>query len=439
MKPYPEYKDSGIEWISEIPKHWNITRLKYLCKSKLMYGANESADLEDHSQPRYIRITDFGDDGKLKDATFKSLPYEKAEPYLLEDGDVLFARSGATVGKTFQFKNYNGKACFAGYLIKASPNEDVMLSDFIYFYTKSRVYENWKNSIFIQATIQNIGADKYNDLLISLPSIREQQSIATHLHKKTSQIDSLIQKKQQMIELLKEERAAIINQAVTKGINPDAEMKDSGIEWLGEVPKHWNVKRLKFVCSEKLMYGANESAESEDPDQPRYIRITDFGDDGKLKDDTFKSLPKEKAEPYLLKEGDILFARSGATVGKTFQFRNYIGRACFAGYLIKAKPNKNIIHSDFLYVITKSKIYENWKNQIFVQATIQNIGADKYNDFTFGLPPLIEQTQIVEFIEKRTSKIDLSINRIEKEISLIEEYRTALINEAVTGKIDIRE
>jgi type I restriction enzyme S subunit len=222
MKKYAEYKDSGIEWIGDIPKHWNLIRLKYLCKSKLMYGANESADFEDPSQPRYIRITDFGDDGKLKDDTFKSLPYEKAESYLLEDGDVLFARSGATVGKTFQFKNYNGLACFAGYLIKASPNEEMMLSDFIYFYTKSRVYENWKNSIFNQATIQNIGADKYNDLLISLPSIQEQRSIATYLNDKTSQIDTLIEKKQQMIELLKEERAAIINQAVTKGINPDA-------------------------------------------------------------------------------------------------------------------------------------------------------------------------------------------------------------------------
>src|SRR5690606_18614873 len=116
-------------------------------------------------------------------------------------------------------------------------------------------------------------------------------------------------------------KTAIINQAVTKGIDPDVPLKDSGIEWLGEIPEHWEVKRLKYVVSRKLMYGANESADEEYRENPRYIRITDFGNDGKLKDNTFKSLPPEKANDYLIADGDLLFARSGATVGKTFQFK----------------------------------------------------------------------------------------------------------------------
>jgi len=125
-------------------------------------------------------------------------------------------------------------------------------------------------------------------------------------------------------------------------------MKDSGIKWIGDIPENWKVKVLKRVLAEPLKYGANEVAEFENNNHPRYIRITDFGNDGLLKDDTFKSLEPQIAEPYLLNEGDVLFARSGATVGKTFQFKNYKGKACFAGYLIKANPQSYLISSDFL-------------------------------------------------------------------------------------------
>lgn len=146
MKTYEKYKDSGIEWIGEIPEHWEVKRLKWILSENLKYGANESAELDNPEFPRYIRITDFGDDGRLKSDTFKSLPYEIAKDYMLEEGDILFARSGATVGKTFQFKNYEGLACFAGYLIKAKPNSEIANSDYVYLFTKSSGYESWKVS-----------------------------------------------------------------------------------------------------------------------------------------------------------------------------------------------------------------------------------------------------------------------------------------------------
>jgi len=281
--------------------------------------------------------------------------------------------------------------------------------------------------------------EKLIDIDFLVPPLPVQKQIAKYLDHKTVKIDSLIEKKKRLIELLKEERIAVINQAVTKGLDPNVPMKDSGIEWLGEIPEHWEVKRLKYIISERLMYGANESAELEDRFSPRYIRITDFDNNGKLKDDTFKSLPLEIAKDYLLEDGDILFARSGATVGKTFQFINYSGQACFAGYLIKAKPDKSQILSDFLYLIAKSNSYENWKNSIFIQATIQNIGAEKYSNFAFALPSLEEQSRIIEYIHNETDRINSIISKSEKEIELLQEYRTALISEVVTGKIDVRE
>ncbi|MGD1714894.1 restriction endonuclease subunit S [Dapis sp. BLCC M172] len=145
------------------------------------------------------------------------------------------------------------------------------------------------------------------------------------------------------------------------------------------------------------------------------------------------------AKDYLLSEGDIIFARSGATVGKTFQFKDYSGLACFAGYLIKAIPKESIILSDYLYLFTKSEVYDIWKTSIFIQATIQNIGADKYSCLSVSLPPISEQTEIVSFIETKSEKIERSLATIEKEIKLIQEYRTTLISETVTGKIDVRK
>jgi restriction endonuclease S subunit len=276
-------------------------------------------------------------------------------------------------------------------------------------------------------------------LLLPIPPLSEQRTIAAYLDRKTAQIDTLIAKKQRLIDLLQEQRTAVINRAVTQGLDPDAPMQDSGIEWLGEVPAHWEMVRLKYLINGGLEYGANESANEENPEHPRYIRITDFDDAGALRDETFKSLPPDIADEYLLEDGDILFARSGATVGKTFQFKGYHGDACYAGYLIKASPNEKEILSDFLYLFTKSKAYENWKNSIFIQATIQNIGANKYQELEIPVPPLEEQREIVNGLSEELSEIDKVIAREQLLIEKLQELRTSLISEVVTGKIDVRD
>ena len=129
---YPKYKASGVEWLGEVPEHWDVRRLKSLVEEPLKYGANESAELDDRTLPRFVRITDIDDDGGLRDETFKSLPAEVAEPYLLKEGDVLLARSGATVGKSFIYSNEWGTACFAGYLIRARLRDSHCMPTWLY-------------------------------------------------------------------------------------------------------------------------------------------------------------------------------------------------------------------------------------------------------------------------------------------------------------------
>ena len=156
---------------------------------------------------------------------------------------------------------------------------------------------------------------------IQLPSFPEQRAIAEFLDRETTKIDELIARKERLIELLEEKRAALITHAVTRGLNPDAPLRDSGVEWLGQIPAHWKIKRLKHILQRPLEYGASETSEHSNLDWPRFIRITDLNDDGSLRDDSFRSLPPNIAEHYLILPGDLLFARSGATVGKSFLYR----------------------------------------------------------------------------------------------------------------------
>ena len=246
-----EMKDSGVEWIGEIPENWKICRLKHILRMPMQYGANETGIKYDENLPRYIRITDISNNNQLKDVGKLSLSFEQAEGYYLKEGDILFARSGATVGKTFIYEGKYGKCAFAGYLIRASLKKNV-IPKFVYYYTLSKGYETWKNMIFVQATIQNIGADRYSNLEITLPEINEQKKIVAYLEKKCGKIENIIQNSKTSIEEYKKLKQAIIIRGVTKGIRNVKPMKESGIEWIGEIPVNWNLVPFRHVLKERI-------------------------------------------------------------------------------------------------------------------------------------------------------------------------------------------
>ena len=460
MRRYEKYKDSGIEWIGEIPEHWEIKKIKHL--TKLIGGYAFKSEFFSLEGIPVIRIGDISDNINFELCN-KIISEDISIEFFLNQYDTLIALSGATVGKACYINKTPPKA-YVNQRVAKIPFQN----KFLFYIITSSYIQKQIILTSLGSAQENISNSQIENLDIALTNISsEQTAIATYLDQKTAEIDALITDKKRLLELYEEEKSAIINEAVTKGLASTrlastgsaalgggglkekkvldetpalggVKMKDSGIEWMGEIPAHWEVKRLRHLLSEKLMYGANESAEEENVDDPRYIRITDFRNDGVLKNDTFKSLPYEKAKDYILKEGDILFARSGATVGKTFQFKNFLGLACFAGYLIKASPNPDLLLSDYLYFFTKSGIYEDWKNSIFNQATIQNIGADKYANLEIPTPPTItEQIQITEFISNELQRIDTKKEKTQKLIDLLTEYRTALISEVVTGKVKV--
>ena len=418
MKKYDNYKDSGIEWIGEIPEHWNCLRLKNIVKEPLKYGANESAEDDNPNNPRYIRITDFGADGLLKDDTFKSLPMEVAKNYFLKEGDLLFARSGATVGKTFLFKNYEGIACYAGYLIKASFDKNFINSTYIDYVTRSNYYENWKLSIFQQATIQNIGADKFNLFNIPIPSnINEQTQIANYLDHKTNQIDTLISKKEQFITLLQEERIAVINQAVTKGLDPTVKMKDSGIEWLGEIPEHWELKRMKYLCD--VTTGGKDTENREDDGKyPFFVR----------------SQTIERISTYSFDGEAILTAGDGVGVCKVW---HYVNEKFDFHQRVYMMSNFQTVIGKYLFYYLK----ENFGKEVMklsAKSTVDSLRRPMFQNFMVCFGSLEEQKKIIIQIEKAELRIGTLISKSQQEIELLKEYKTALISEVVTGKVDVR-
>lgn len=287
------------------------------------------------------------------------------------------------------------------------------------------------------STAQGIKASKLHKLKILKPPLPEQQAIAHFLDHKLDQIDEYIAKKQRMIELLKEQKTVIINRAVTKGLNLDVPMKYSGIEWLGEIPEHWEVRKIKR-CLKSYRYGISDSIRGEGK-----FKILTMGNiqDGKVlipETGSLESVPQE----LILEDGDLLFNRTNSLelVGKVGLFQgSKEDKVSFASYLVRLKTNNdaNPVYLNFL--LNSHGLLSVARQRALVSLNQVNLNPTRYCQIPIALPPISEQQKIVSFIEKKSEKINRAIATIEKEIKLIQEYRTTLISETVTGKIDVRK
>lgn len=431
---YSQYKDSGIQWLAEIPGHWSIQPMSALstCNDDVLPESTNEEKLI-----KYIEISDV-QMGKgivnMSQMLFKNAPSRARR--IVKIGDILvstvrtYLRAIATVN--FQCEDVIASTGFA--VIRS---KDIN-SKFLGFICES---EYWISNVIahsVGVSYPAINASELIKIRIPTPPNDEQVAIVDFLDQETAKIDALIAEQENLIELLKEKRQAVISHAVTKGLDPNVKMKDSGVEWLGQVPANWNTVRLKNLLTEPLMYGANEAAELEDRNLIRYIRITDITEHGQLKDETFKSLPTEIAASYKLLEGDILLARSGGTVGKTFMYLSEWGECCFAGYLIRARLDQSKCLSKWLNYFCQSRMYWDYIGVTQIQATIQNVSAEKYGQINIPLPSIDLQQQIIASLDLVDKLLDEFKMHATESVALLQERRSALISAAVTGQIDVR-
>ena len=423
-------KNSGIEWIGEIPDSWDISRVKncfYLSKTKAR-----------QKDPVVLRLARSG--VHVKDVTTNegqmAESYEDYNPVCV--GDLLLNPMDLYSGANCNVSEVEGVISPAYQNLRKKIELNPKYFDY-YFkiqYWTMAMFAHGKGISFDNRW--TINSETILNYYLPFPSLDEQNKIVLALNNKLSQVDELIANQQGQIEKLKEYKQSVITEAVTKGLDKSAPMKDSGIEWIGEINLEHSVWKLKYLLQSPMMYGANESGEMYSENSVRYIRITDITMDSQLKDtEENLYLSTEKAQPYLLKDEDVLFARSGGTVGKSFIYKSEYGLSAFAGYLIKAECDKEKLLPEYLFFYTQSSLYELWKNMIFIQATIQNIGANKYSNMEIIIPSIEGQHKILNYLKGKCGQIDRLIAIKQEKIEKLQEYKKSLIYEYVTGKKEV--
>lgn len=420
-----EMKNSGVAWIGDVPENWETIPNKYLMrKVKAICQKYSNEDVLSLTMNGVIKRDLDNPSGKMP-STFDGYQFVYAGNLLmcLFDIDVtprcigLIENDGITSPAYSQFE-----------LKRNAFNR--------YYYYYYLYLDNKKELLHLAKNLRHsFTEEQFGQISTVVPPIEQQHLIANQLDFVCNKVEDLISNQEQQIDKLKQYKQSLITEVVTKGLDPDVPMKDSGIEWIGIISAIHNIYRLKYLLNSQMLYGANEAGSFYTNNAVRYIRITDITEDNKLKDSAENLyLSIEKAKPYILKDKDILFARSGATVGKAFMYLNEYGKSAFAGYLIKAECNMQKLLPEYLFYYTQSSLYEYWKNMIFIQATIQNIGANKYSNMPIIQMSLDEQNQIVKFLDDKCAKIDRLIAIKQEKIDKLNEYKKSLIYEYVTGK-----
>ena len=426
---YEDYKDSGMSWIGQVPTQWKRSRLKFLFSHSNagVWGEEEKGDENDIA---CFRVADFDyQKGYLgfDKLTMRNITAKELEGRLLSQGSLLIEKSGGgdatPVGRVVRF-NYEDKATCSNFVHFVTVDESHN-SDFLYYYFYA-MYANKENLLYFNQTtgIQNLKVGEYLGQSIFIPTYEEQQAIASYLDKKCGKINGAIDVQKKKIDLLNELKQTIITNAVTKGLNPDAPMKDSGVEWIGQVPEHWEVCKLKYIL--KLINGrAYSQNELLDDGKYKVLRVGNFFTNEQW---YFSDLELE-ADKYC-HSGDLLYAWSASFGPKIWNEDNTI----FHYHIWKVNIAKTY---DKMYAFYILAALSDFKRGDVHGSTMVHLTMDNMNNSFLTIPSFPEQKSIVKYIEKELSILDSQITKANQRIELLNELKQSIITEAVTGKIKV--
>ena len=442
-KPYPAYKESGVEWLGEVPGHWEVKPIKRIASSNDDVLTEKTPD---EYEIEYVDISSVDEVGgiiKTEEMIFKNAPSRARR--LVKNGDVIVSTVRTYLKAIAPIKSPNENLVFSTGFAVIRPNKE-LLPAFAAYLFKAHYLIELIISRSVGVSYPAINSSDLVSLKTALPSLEEQHTIAFFLNRETEKIDTLIAKQERLIELLAEKRTALISHAVTKGLNPDAPMKDSGVEWLGEVPGHWKVLSLARITSLKCdgPFGSGLKTEHYTDEGARVIRLQNIRkgsfDDS---DSAYIDLKyfQQDLSLHEVRRGDLLIAGLGDS-------NNTVGRACVAPpgiepALVKADcfrfrliPNE--AESEFVSLQLTAGA-EATAGFLATGSTRSRIPLSVTSSRKIALPPINEQKTILQYIWKLQDKIDTLITKARRAIDLLKERRTALISAAVTGKIDVRE
>lgn len=443
MPKYDDYVDSGVEWLGRVPSHWQIIRLKNTINGCVngLWGADPNGK----DELVVVRVSDF-DEQKLnvsdEKLTYRSIPENERKSRLLKFGDLLIEKSGGgdktLVGRVVLFdKSYT--AVTSNFVAKMTPKNWVNHSFLKYVFFS--LYSRGVNYVSIKQTtgIQNLDANSYLNEVFCFPDEFVQAEVANFLDKKTALIDEAISIKEQQISLLKERKQIIIQQAVTQGLDPNVPMKDSGVDWIGKVPAHWEVKRIKHAG--KIINGYAFPSDAFIQEGARVMKISniqtmrlDWSDSSYV-----DALWLTKTNQFRIYKGDLVFALTRPVISTGIKAalvdtdepillnqRNAVFR-----------PNDTCDKNWIYFVLLTKGFINDFEMQIDITGQQPNISTVAIGNLSFPLPPELEQKAIVSDLSRRCALLDKAVDDQIAQIEKLKEYKTTLINSAVTGKIKI--
>lgn len=447
MKKYDSYKDSGIEWIGEIPSHWGVTKIKNIASifGRIGFRGYTVQDIveKDNGAISLSPSNLIEQKLDLSKGTYISWDkYHESPEIQIHNGDVILVKT-ASVGKVGYIEGLTEPATLNPQLIVFKNTK--IDNKYLYYLLVSRLIQTQIQSDLVGGVVPTLSQSIIKNYYIPQNSVNEQTAIANYLDHKTSQIDHLIAKKEQFIKLLEEERVAVINQAVTKGLNPNVPMKDSGVEWLGEIPEHWEVKKLKYLLKE------NKDALKTGP-FGSHIKNSDYITNGEYKvytqrnvldneyENGCESITVEKfseLKGFSIFEGDILITTRGS-IGRCSVFPEGLPLGILHPCLIRVQINEKLSLKNWIvnYINNTSLFYNNVKYNSN-STIIDVIYGYTLKEIFFPVPTINEQIEILNYLELKTGEIEILISKSKQEIELLKEYKTALISEVVTGKVDV--
>lgn len=438
-KPYPKYKSSGVEWLGDVPGHWGVKRIGHTTyvKGRVGWQGLTSDEFIDEG-PYCVTGTDFID-GKINWKTSYHVDENRyhEDPYIhLREDDLLITKDG-TIGKTAIVKRLSGKATLNSGIFLTRPLNNIYITDFMYWILNSKVFIGFIDLSKTGTTISHLYQNVFVRFTFPLPPLPEQKTLAAFLDRETGRIDTLIGKKKKLVELLKEKRTALISRAVTKGLDASVKLKPSGVEWLGEVPEHWVVKKAGLGYAIQLGKMLQPEPSSPDDELISYLKAVHV----QWEKVEVNDLPEMWGSPnelikYRVSDGDLLVCEGGE-VGRAGLLKGIKGITIIQNACHRVRSNKNSVV--FLLFVLEHAAGQKWFDILCNKATIAHFTGEKFAALQLPLPPLPEQQAIAAFLDRETAMIDTLVSKVDAAIEKLKEYRTALISAAVTGKIDIRK
>lgn len=408
MERYNEYKDSGVQWLGEIPSHWE---LKHLRNFLTIFSEKGHGDKQLLSVTREKGVILRDKDNKEENHNF--VPDDLSGYKHLCAGDFVINKMKSWQG-SYGVSEYEGIVSPAYFTCKLRGVDPKFFSRAI----RSKAYIGFfmQYSKGIRVDQWDLDPNSMKDIPFVLPTLPEQQAIATNLDTATAKIDEAIAQQQKMIDLLNERKQIIINNAVTKGLNPDAPMKDSGVDWIGEIPEHWMTRRMRYLC--KIKTGDKDTINRVDEGKyPFYVRS-----------------PKvERINSYTFDGEAVLMAGDGVGAGKVFHYVNGKFGCHQRVYIFHDIKN---INGEYLYFYMKS-LFKHTIEQLSAKSTVDSVRLNMIQDFIVAIPTNEEQTSILSYLHKQIEKFDVAIANATKQIALLQERKQIIINDVVTGKVKV--